>query len=260
MNLPKVSIVTVTFNAAPLLPKTIESVLSQDYENLEYIIIDGGSTDDSISIIKKFEDKIDYWHSKPDKGIYDAMNKSLNHVKGDYVNFMNAGDYFKSPSTIKKVFSLLKDSPDLIYGDHEVIYDSFIKIKKAKSPDLLWKGMVFSHQSLFVKTQILKEKLFDLNTPIIADFKFIFECWVEGRSFHNSQKMIACYSAGGLSEVKNLKTKRLTWKVVRSKLKSCKVDFYYIRLICVTTLVEFTKWVLPARLFESMMKAKNRIK
>src|SRR4051812_15125406 len=90
---PVVSVITIVYNGGALLEGTIQSVLKQDPTHLEYIIIDGGSKDNTLDVIKKYTDQIDFWVSEPDKGIYDAMNKGLNAATGDYVWFMNAGDH-----------------------------------------------------------------------------------------------------------------------------------------------------------------------
>ena len=92
MNNFKISIVTVSFNAVKTIEQTILSVINQTYENIEYIIIDGGSTDGTIDIIKKYEDQISYWVSEKDKGIYDAMNKGIDIATGDYVYFIQSAD------------------------------------------------------------------------------------------------------------------------------------------------------------------------
>ena len=119
----KVTVVTVTYNAAESLEKTILSVLQQNYSNVEYIIIDGGSTDGSVEIIKKYSDKIAYWVSEPDRGIYDAMNKGIRKATGEWINFMNAGDLFFHESTLSSVFSKQNHSLyDIMYSDVMCVY------------------------------------------------------------------------------------------------------------------------------------------
>lgn len=118
---PLITIVTVVFNGIDYLEKTIQSVISQTYENVEYIVIDGGSTDGTLDIIKKYESQIDYWVSEKDKGIYDAMNKGVVLSHGTWINFMNAGDVFFDFEVISKVMSLsLVNEHDFIYSDSQM--------------------------------------------------------------------------------------------------------------------------------------------
>ena len=113
----KLSVITVNFNDAQGLERTIKSVISQTFRDYEFIIIDGGSTDSSIDVIKKYEDHINFWVSEPDGGIYQGMNKGLSHAKGDYVNFMNGGDSFHAPDVLETIFSLNTEA-DIITGAH----------------------------------------------------------------------------------------------------------------------------------------------
>ena len=103
----KITVITVCHNAAKTLEKTIKSVLNQTYPNIEYIIIDGGSTDDTVDIIKRYADRLAYWISEPDKGIYDAMNKGIEVATGEWINFMNAGDTFYEENTIDFVLEAI---------------------------------------------------------------------------------------------------------------------------------------------------------
>ena len=148
-NTPLISIITVVFNGDEYIEQTINSVISQSYDNVEYIIIDGGSTDKTLDIIKKYENQIDYWVSESDRGIYDAMNKGTSLANGEWLNFMNAGDWFYS----KDIFLLIADSntsdANFIYGNHESRYPTTQAIHKAGLLEDFWKGMVFCHQSFF---------------------------------------------------------------------------------------------------------------
>ena len=104
MEVNRVTIITISYNAVLGIERTINSVITQTYSNLQYIIIDGGSTDGTVDIIKKYADKIDYWVSEPDSGIYYAMNKGIAIADGDWINFMNAGDYFVDRNVIEQIF------------------------------------------------------------------------------------------------------------------------------------------------------------
>ena len=104
MEKPLISIITVAYNAIQLIEATIKSVINQSYTSIEYIIIDGGSTDGTIDIIKKYDKYLAYWISEPDKGIYDAMNKAIKKANGDWINFMNCGDTFVDENVISEIF------------------------------------------------------------------------------------------------------------------------------------------------------------
>lgn len=114
----KVSVITVVYNGIDYIESTILSVLNQDYINLEYIIIDGGSTDGTLDIIKKYEDRIFYWLSEPDHGIYDAMNKGVAVATGIWIHFRNCGDYFYSDNVISAIFTqIIPNDVTIIYGN-----------------------------------------------------------------------------------------------------------------------------------------------
>lgn len=172
---PKISIVTVCYNAVHTIEQTILSVSNQTYQNIEYIIIDGGSTDGTVEIIKRYESHFSYWISESDKGIYDAMNKGIKKTSGEWVIFMNSGDLFVDKTVLENVF--LRDSHSnsevlVLYGSYKEINNDIIsnEIKPLNICTLKYK-MPFCHQSTFVKGEILKKYLFDSSLRIAADFK-----------------------------------------------------------------------------------------
>ena len=114
--MPTLTIITINLNNSIGLRKTIESVISQTYNDFEYLIIDGGSIDGSVDVIKEYADRISYWFSEPDKGIYNAMNKGILKAKGQYLQFLNSGDYLVNKNVIENVFHELPDC-DLLYGN-----------------------------------------------------------------------------------------------------------------------------------------------
>jgi len=128
----KVTIITVTYNAERFIERTIQSIIGQDYPNIEYIVIDGGSDDDTINIIKKHEEYIAYWISEPDGGIYDAMNKGIEVATGEWINFMNAGDTFSHASVLSHIKGYFQKELSFFYGGVNFINaDQVIRI-------LLW--------------------------------------------------------------------------------------------------------------------------
>ena len=118
----KISVVTVCYNSVNTIEETMLSVLNQTYPDIEYIIIDGGSTDGTVDIIRKYAARLGYWISEPDKGIYDAMNKGIAAATGDYINFMNSGDMFASNDVLSSFKNFVSDDPEIVYGDVKLSY------------------------------------------------------------------------------------------------------------------------------------------
>lgn len=175
----KLSIVTICLNEEKTILRTIQSVLEQTFSDFEYIIIDGGSTDGTCQIISNYEDKLKLSISEPDNGLFDAMNKSLNHANGEYVIFLNSGDSFASSDVLSKVFNSGYNY-DLIYGDVIFQYSSGIKFRR-KSPKSLNKLYFYidslNHQTVFMKRELLlKAAPFDVSFKIIADYDLILKC------------------------------------------------------------------------------------
>mgnify|MGYP000895745767 FL=1 len=175
---PLISIITVVYNCKDDLEMTIKSIIDQTYPNIEYIVIDGNSNDGTIDIIKKYQNKITYWISEPDEGIYDAMNKGIRQSTGDWINFMNAGDRFYDQNILSSLFiPVPKPSTDIIYGDTEFIYTFGKYIRKPASLTYLKESMIFCHQSSFVRTYLLKKREFNTKYKICADYDFfLFWC------------------------------------------------------------------------------------
>ncbi|MDY0327069.1 MAG: glycosyltransferase family 2 protein [Arcobacteraceae bacterium] len=173
------TVITVTYNAEQYLERTIKSVISQNYSNIEYIIIDGASTDGTIDIIRRYEQYITYWISESDSGIYDAMNKGIDISSGVWINFMNAGDTFVNRDIVTQVADTAQnESVDIIYGDTNIIKNNFLfAINKAEPMDKIWEHSFCNHQSLFVKSYIMKELQFDINYKIAAEKDLFFKLY-----------------------------------------------------------------------------------
>ncbi len=198
---PKISIITVSYNAVKTIEQTILSVINQSYDNIEYIIIDGGSTDGTVDIIKKYEDRIAYWISEPDEGIYDAMNKGIDRATGDWIYFIGADDWLYRNKTIELVVKEIdkKKEFDIVYGKIMLI-DSRVNLQKESS--LVKENNVFvgiPHQAFFVKTNIIKLNKFDLHYRMAADYDFILYCYLNKYEFYGIDMVIANYSVNGLS-------------------------------------------------------------
>lgn len=185
MNNIKISIITVVYNSIDKIEATIQSVINQTYSNIEYIIIDGGSKDGTIDIIQKYSEKISYWVSEPDEGVYHAMNKGANIATGEWINFMNAGDLFYNNTVIYDIFySNKNESTTVIYGDtlNSFTFGSFLF--KPKSLTLIEKGMPFCHQSSFSKRDILAKYPFDPAFKISADYNLFYNLYQDGYVFY----------------------------------------------------------------------------
>lgn len=168
-NHPKVTVVTVCYNSQDVIEKTILSVIHQTYpHNLEYIIIDGGSKDGTVDVIRKYESKISKWISEPDGGVYFAMNKAIKLAHGEWINFMNAGDSFCSNHVLASCFENKDYGSDiaLICGDTICVFPWSNYLRKGQNSDGTFN---FCHQSVFTRTRLLKEEPYDTFYRIIAD-------------------------------------------------------------------------------------------
>ena len=176
----KISIITVCFNQQKKISETIESVLSQNYKDIEYILIDGGSTDGSLEIINDYSSDMDCLISEPDNGIYSAINKGLSKATGDIIGLLHAGDLFYDNNVISNVVSCFKQGDfDLIYG-HSVVYSEDRKkiIRKNVSPkykdNLMKFGWFPSHQSIYLKSSVFDQcGNYNEDYKIAADYEFL---------------------------------------------------------------------------------------
>lgn len=202
-----ISIITVAYNCASDIEKTIKSIINQTYTNIEYIIIDGGSTDGTVDIIKKYTDKITFWISEPDNGIYDAMNKGIGRANGKWINFMNAGDSFFNDNVLSDIFEEnISDKVSVIYGDTLQCFSYGRFITKAEELPLLKTHMVFCHQSSFVLLSLLKTYLFDTTYKLCADYNLFYKLYRNGYQFYYKPICIAIYDAEeGISSINRLK-------------------------------------------------------
>lgn len=170
------SIITINYNNSEGLRQTIDSVVSQSFHDYEYIVIDGGSTDESVNVIRSFSDKIDYWISEKDRGIYHAMNKGVAQAHGDYCIFMNSGDSFFDDKVLKRFADYISDE-DIVVG--KLVSNG--KSKALFAPPqhqislyYLYSGTI-PHQSSFIKTELLRHFPYDENLKIVSDWKFFVQ-------------------------------------------------------------------------------------
>ena len=227
----KLSVITINRNNADGLDKTIQSVISQSYKDFEYIVIDGNSTDHSIDIIKKYNSNINYWVSETDKGIYNAMNKGIAKANGNYVLFLNSGDYLVNNNVLKSVFEK-QQTADIIYGNMQIDWGNG-KITSGKMPDkitfkqmyidTLWHPVSFIKKTLFDKYGLYNEIY-----KVVADYDFFFKVIIINNvTTYHVNLDIAMYNLNGLSslpENKDLEQSERK-KVIESYLPQSIIDF-----------------------------------
>lgn len=220
---PKISIITVCYNSANTIEETILSVINQSYQEIEYIIIDGGSTDGTIDIIKKYEQRISRWISEKDKGIYDAMNKGIKLSTGDLVHFLNSDDYFIDNNIVSEIAKVYSENerPSLIYGNVLCIdpVDNYnftsgqeIQLKDIKN------GIMMPHQGVFANREsLIKCNMFNIQYKIAADYDQISKLIKNNLPSLYINKTIAVFRLGGISSSDALNFQPITEKAISIK-------------------------------------------
>ena len=197
---PLISVVTVVYNGEEHLEQTILSVLEQDYDNVDYIIVDGGSTDSTLDIIKKYEDAIDYWVSEPDKGIYNAMNKGVALCTGNYIGFINAGDFYNNNNIINDIVNIVnKENSDYIFGNIYAFSSGNISKVIKPTMDKYKVDMPFGHPSLFVRRSIMLKFGFSEKYKIVSDYDFVLKLVKKQYSYSYIDKIITQFRLDGIS-------------------------------------------------------------
>lgn len=180
---PLITVVTVVFNDVQHIEETILSVVNQTYPNIEYIIIDGGSTDGTVDIIKKYEERIAYWVSEPDKGIYDAMNKGIQKAMGEWINFMNAGDVYAANDVLVQLMQCEHSEARILRGNIIRVYPH-MKVKSVgvttNTPNMMdMFNNTFHHQACLIQKSLFEEVgFYSLQYRLCSDWKFFFDCVV----------------------------------------------------------------------------------
>lgn len=200
-NNPRVSVITVCYNAVSVIEETIRSVVSQTYGNLEYIVVDGASTDGTVPLIEKYLDRINVFITEKDRGIYDAMNKGIAASTGEWIIFRNAGDPFVDESVLERVFDHpISDDVVILYGD--CIYRNdwgYCRKKPALVCPGYRGGMPVLHASAFVRGDIQRKMPFDTSFRSSADYDFMKRCVDNGLKFRYIDIPVACFELGGFA-------------------------------------------------------------
>lgn len=266
LNLPLVSVVTVVFNDVKNIEKTIKSVLEQTYPKIEYIIIDGGSTDGTVEIIKKYADRLAYWVSEHDGGIYQGMNKGIARASGEWLNFMTSGDYFVDRDVFTKIFSEDHHGADFLYGSfignfngRSVLCEAFNSVS-----DRIYQGMPLCQQALFARTSLMKASPFDLQYRVSADGEFVTKCAAAGRIFKRLDLVVFRVGFQGYSADHWLRARRENWLIARKYYPGLKTDWWHfshlVRDGLFRAVKKITSWIGLYQLVRAIYRKKIQAK
>jgi glycosyltransferase involved in cell wall biosynthesis len=255
---PKISIVTINFNMAADLDGTIRSVVAQTYPNLEYLVIDGGSTDGSVEVIRKHAKDIDYWVSERDRGLYHAMNKGTQAATGEWVLFMNSGDRFADPGVVADVFVIDRDDADLVFGHSIRRYEREHVEREipAEPVEVLPYRMNCSHQSIFARRQILLDHPFTEGF-MSADYEFLVAAWSSGLRFKLVDRVVGAWTTGGMSDRKRILSLNQRIEVLeRHGLMTPSLRLTYFRLAMRALAGQMIRRILPMPLLRYILRYK----
>lgn len=226
-----ISIITINYNNKSGLEKTIKSVISQSYKNIQYIVIDGGSVDGSIEVINNYKNKIEYSVSEPDNGIYHAMNKGLDRATGDYLLFLNSGDCLTSVNIIAEIADKLNTNEDIIFGLTKSVPSCTINYTDVHLPFTLidfYKYSPVPHPASFIKREIMERFRYDESLRIVSDWKFFMQAIIfNGCSYKKIETVITDFEEGGLSHVSNEEGEKERIKVLKELLPKYIYDDYF---------------------------------
>ena len=204
---PKFSIITITYNAASVIGPTLKSVMAQTYRNFEYLLIDGGSQDDTVAKAKASGIEFAHIVSEPDNGLYDAMNKGIALATGDYLCFLNAGDAFHSPDSLQTIVNAIEgedELPHVLYGETAEVDEArnFVRMRRLKAPEkLTWRsfkdGMLVCHQAFYARRDIVP--MYDLKYRFSADVDWCIKVMKRSSKLVKVDAVVVDYLQNGLS-------------------------------------------------------------
>lgn len=253
----KISVITVVFNMTSELEKTISSVISQSFQDIEFIIIDGGSSTKTLDILKKYDKNINFYSSEKDEGIYHAMNKGAELAKGEWLNFMNAGDVFNDKQIIEKIFQNEEISNNFIIGHTKIRYPEFSKVLEVGDIKNWWKGYQFIHQSTFIRRSYQLKNLYNINSKIGGDFEFFYDAINNNETFFLYDDIIAIFDAGGVSDKKRIRALFSNLIFLLKRNLSLTVMLYYFLKISLEIFKLLIKIILPSFIIKRIQKIKS---
>jgi len=232
---PMVSVITVVYNSEQLIERTLRSVANQTTKNIEHVIIDGASKDQTLARVKSFPKGVAYWLSEKDHGIYDAMNKGIEKANGEYLIFLNSGDEFFADDTIEKVF-LNNKNADVYYGDTIITNEQgeILRNRRLRPPtNLSWHslqmGMIVCHQSIFVKKTIAVK--YQTKYRISADIDWLIRCLKQAKTVYNTGLVISKFLDGGMSQTNQRKGLQERYEILNFHFGYLKNGFNHIKMI-----------------------------
>jgi glycosyltransferase involved in cell wall biosynthesis len=199
-----VSIITVVYNGEKTLEQTIQSVINQTYQNIEYIIIDGGSTDGTLDIIKKYEAHLSFWVSEPDKGLYDAMNKGIGIAKGELIGMINSDDWYEL-NAVELMANAYQANPNktIFHADRYDIDENGNKSIRKFHPSAFrfkYYGMTYNHPSMFITKTEYENHIYSIQLRALSDYQFVLEAYLRDKNiFYYINKPIVNYRLDGIS-------------------------------------------------------------
>lgn len=233
MNSTKVSIITVSYNAEQTIEQTIKSVLNQTYKNIEYIIIDGASTDSTCQIINKYQSYINTIVSEKDEGLYYAMNKGISYAQGDIIGILNSDDTYVEEAVSKVVEYYQKTDADVIFGNAlHIKQEKEVGIQRCDNIEGLWYGMVIPHPATFVKAAAYKMcGGFNTKYQIAADYELMLRFYCNHLRFGHVDKVIAYFRVGGVSCQNQKVCMEEAKEVALCYINQCSRKDYYLKKI-----------------------------
>lgn len=242
MNL-KISIITVVLDGVRTIERTIKSVLAQTYPNIEYIIIDGGSTDGTTSIIEKYSARIDYWISESDNGLYDAMNKGIAIASGELIGIVNSDDWLEN-NAVKIIFEAYKNNPecDIFYGNLRWHYNGIQKIKyplKLTKFNFFWRRIPIFHPATFVHRNMYSKYNYSEKYKIASDLHLFWRAFLDGSRFQYIPNIISNQQAGGLSSNEKILMKERI--LLRKEFTNVGIKIQLF--IILTYIFSYRKWI-----------------
>jgi glycosyltransferase involved in cell wall biosynthesis len=255
-----ITVVTVVLNDIDHIEATITSVLSQVDCILEYVVVDGGSTDGTLDVIRKYSDRIQHWESARDQGIYYAMNKGIGAATGDWMIFINSGDAFSHSTVVRDMLNQISPHDDIIYGQYLVKYrgGATRKVLPRHIADM-WKGTITSHQAMLIRTGLMKAHRFDCDFRLAADYELVSKLYHSGCCFHYVPEVIAVVSAAGVSDTSRADVYYEFSRIARNYYRSKPFRIYFL-LKCVESFFRMlAKKVMPAHII-ARLQTRNRTK